>query len=222
MLGLKVSGTVAARMHHIPANSTTKRDASGGSVRSSRYARSVAASCRNATARRCSARCSPTALARCAAGPPRRSCCSTPNPSAGSPGSPSTTSSATAARPCCASATRHPRCPNRSPTCCSSTSASAPTCAPPPTASHAGCSPAAGRRPPGAGEPLQPSTLSNLVQALGVPSIAARAAAIRQHVLDLPAPIVATALGYHQVTTARLAAQAGTTWSNYAPGDRDR
>lgn len=60
------------------------------------------------------------------------------------------------------------------------------------------------------------------MQALGVPSIAARAAAIRQHVLDLPAPIVATALGYHQVTTARLAAQAGTTWSNYAPGDRDR
>lgn len=68
-----------------------------------------------------------------------------------------------------------------------------------------------------AGEPLQPSTLSTLVQALGVPSIAARTAAIRQHVLDLPAPIVATALGYHQVTTARLAAEAGTTWANYAP-----
>ncbi|BAL89358.1 hypothetical protein AMIS_41380 [Actinoplanes missouriensis 431] len=63
-----------------------------------------------------------------------------------------------------------------------------------------------GRR---AGEPLQPSTLWTLVQALGVPSITARAAAIRQHVLDLPAPIVATALGYHQVTTARLAAEAG-------------
>jgi hypothetical protein len=27
------------------------------------------------------------------------------------------------------------------------------------------------------------------------------------------------ALGYHQVTTAKLAAQAGTTWSRYAPGD---
>jgi len=68
-----------------------------------------------------------------------------------------------------------------------------------------------------AGEPLQPSTLSTLVQALGVPSIAARAAAIRQYVLDTPAPIVAAALGYHQVTTARLAGEAGTTWSNYAP-----
>ena len=41
--GLKVSGTVAARMDHIPARPTTKRDASGGSVCSSRYARSVAA-----------------------------------------------------------------------------------------------------------------------------------------------------------------------------------
>jgi hypothetical protein len=35
----------------------------------------------------------------------------------------------------------------------------------------------------------------------------------------MPAPIVAAALGYHHVTTARLAAGAGTTWSNYAPGD---
>jgi hypothetical protein len=73
-----------------------------------------------------------------------------------------------------------------------------------------------GRR---AGEPLQPSTLSTLVHALGVPSIAGRVAAIRQHVLDMPAPIVATALGYHHVTTTRLATEAGTTWSNYAPGD---
>ena len=76
-----------------------------------------------------------------------------------------------------------------------------------------------GRR---AGEPLQPSTLSTLVQALGVPSIAGRAAAIRQHVLDMPAPIVATALGYHHVTTTRLAAGAGTTWANYAPGDHGK
>jgi hypothetical protein len=53
----------------------------------------------------------------------------------------------------------------------------------------------------------------------GVPVIAARRAAIRQHVLDLPVPVVATALGYQHVTTARLAAEAGTTWSNYAPGD---
>jgi len=57
------------------------------------------------------------------------------------------------------------------------------------------------------------------VHALGVPFIGGRAAAIRQHVLGMPAPIVATALGFHHVTTARLAAEAGTTWSNYAPGE---
>ena len=68
-------------------------------------------------------------------------------------------------------------------------------------------------------EPLRSDTLSALVHGLGVPATAARAAAIRQHVLDLPAPIVATALGYHQVTTARLAGEAGNTWSNYAPGE---
>jgi hypothetical protein len=46
---------------------------------------------------------------------------------------------------------------------------------------------------------------------------------IRQHVLDLPAPIVATALGYHHHnTTTRLAAEAGITWSNYAPGDHGK
>jgi hypothetical protein len=65
-----------------------------------------------------------------------------------------------------------------------------------------------GRR---AGQPLQPRTLSPLIHALGVPTTAGRTAAIRQHVLDMPTPIVATALGYHHVTTARLAAEAGTT-----------
>jgi len=69
-----------------------------------------------------------------------------------------------------------------------------------------------------AGQPLRSDTLSALVQELGVPTPDARAAAIRQHALELPAPIVATALGYHQVTTARLAAEAGTTWANYAAG----
>jgi hypothetical protein len=41
-------------------------------------------------------------------------------------------------------------------------------------------------------------------------------------VLDTPAPVVATALGYHHVTTARLAAEAGTPWSRYAVGDRGK
>ena len=73
-----------------------------------------------------------------------------------------------------------------------------------------------GRR---ASQPLRPEHLAALVHELGVPTVAGRGAAIRQHVLDMPAPIVADALGYHHVTTTRLAAQAGTTWSRYAPGD---
>lgn len=66
----------------------------------------------------------------------------------------------------------------------------------------------------------QSDTLSALlVHDLGVPATAGRAAAMRQHLLDLPAPIVATALGYHHNTTTRLAAEAGTTWSNYPSGN---
>ncbi len=73
-----------------------------------------------------------------------------------------------------------------------------------------------GRR---AGQPLRSDTLSALlVHDLGVPATAGRTAAIRQHVLDLPAPIVATALGYHHNTTTRHTAEAGTTWAGYAPG----
>jgi len=76
-----------------------------------------------------------------------------------------------------------------------------------------------GRR---AGQPMNPDALAALVNDLGIPTIAGRAAAIRQHVLEMPAPVVADALGYHQVTTARLATQAGGTWSHYAPGDHTR
>ncbi len=64
--------------------------------------------------------------------------------------------------------------------------------------------------------------LGALVNELGIPTIAGRSAAIRQQVLEMPAPVVADALGYHPVTTAKLAAQAGNTWNRYAPGDHSR
>ena len=76
-----------------------------------------------------------------------------------------------------------------------------------------------GRR---AGQPMHSDTLAALVNDLGIPTTASRASAIRQHVLEMPAPIVAEALGYHHVTTAKLAAQAGSTWSRYASGDHLR
>jgi len=73
-----------------------------------------------------------------------------------------------------------------------------------------------GRR---ANQPLRPEYLAKLVHQLEVPTIAGRTAAFRQHVTEMPAPIVADALGYHQITAAKAATQAGTTWSRYAPGD---
>ncbi len=76
-----------------------------------------------------------------------------------------------------------------------------------------------GRR---AGQPMHPETLAAHINGIGIPTVAGRAAAIRQHVLEMPAPVVADALGYHPVTTAKLAVQAGGTWSRYATGDHLR
>lgn len=76
-----------------------------------------------------------------------------------------------------------------------------------------------GRR---AGQPMHPESLAALVNKLGVPTSAGRTAAIRQHLLDMPSPVVADALGYHPVTAAKIAAHAGATWSRYAPGDHIR
>lgn len=72
-----------------------------------------------------------------------------------------------------------------------------------------------GRR---ARQPMHPETLGALVRALGVPTVAGRVGAIHQHVLDMPAPVVADALGYHHVTTTKIAAHAAASWSRYAAG----
>ncbi|MGI5451287.1 hypothetical protein ACQEVM_37095 [Streptomyces sp. CA-243310] len=76
-----------------------------------------------------------------------------------------------------------------------------------------------GRR---AAQPMNPYSLAASINDLGIPTTAGRAAAIRQHVLEMPAPVVADALGYHQVTTAKLASQTGATWSRCAAGDHLR
>jgi hypothetical protein len=76
-----------------------------------------------------------------------------------------------------------------------------------------------GRR---AGQPFRPDYLSALLNEIGVPVAAARGAAIRQQLLELPAPVVADALGYHDKTTTRLLNETGRTWSRYAPGDHGR
>jgi hypothetical protein len=77
-------------------------------------------------------------------------------------------------------------------------------------------------RPPGRAADEPHNVLAELVTGIGIPSIAGRTSAIRQHVLEMPAPVVADALSYHPKTTALLAAQAGGTFSRYAPGDHKR
>ncbi|WP_237312281.1 hypothetical protein [Streptomyces sp. AMCC400023] len=76
-----------------------------------------------------------------------------------------------------------------------------------------------GRR---AGQPFRPDHLSALLREVGVPAAAARGAAIRQQLLEMPAPVVADALGYHDKTTTRLRNETGGTWSRYAAGDHSR
>lgn len=74
-----------------------------------------------------------------------------------------------------------------------------------------------GRR---AGQPLHAATLQPLIRALGIPSAATRVAALRQLVLQAPAPVAAKALGFHYATTHRHHnIDAGGTWKTYAPGD---
>jgi len=52
-----------------------------------------------------------------------------------------------------------------------------------------------------------------------IPALSGRTSALQQLVLQAPAPVVATMLGYTHDHTARTATTAGSTWSRYAPGD---
>jgi hypothetical protein len=51
---------------------------------------------------------------------------------------------------------------------------------------------------------------------LGLPMRTARISALRHLVLQVPAPVIADALGFHHTTTTRQHASAGATWSRYA------
>jgi hypothetical protein len=65
-------------------------------------------------------------------------------------------------------------------------------------------------------------TLELRLRYLGFLAQRGRTGAIRHLVLQAPAPVVARMLGHHDDTTAQLAAEAGGTWSRYAPGDHRR
>ncbi|MFI1652293.1 hypothetical protein ACH4XT_35920 [Streptomyces avidinii] len=76
-----------------------------------------------------------------------------------------------------------------------------------------------GRQP---GQPMNPVSLQVHLRRIGVPPQRGRTSAIRQLVLQAPAPVIAKALGYHDKTATRLVTEAGGTWSRYAPGDHSR
>lgn len=72
-----------------------------------------------------------------------------------------------------------------------------------------------------AGQPMHPETLGGLLKAAGVLNVPGRTSAMRQHVQQIPAPVVADALGYHHVTT-KLAAEAAVVWSRYVTAPQFR
>ena len=73
-----------------------------------------------------------------------------------------------------------------------------------------------GRR---AGQPMRSQALGALQRHYGLAVQAGRTAALRQLVLQTPAPVIASMLGYHDTHTAWLVAETGGTWSRYAPSD---
>jgi integrase len=76
-----------------------------------------------------------------------------------------------------------------------------------------------GQRP---GQPLHPRTLLPSIRQLGIPPQATRVAALRQLVLQAPAPVIADALGYHNKHIANVWAETGGNWKTYAAGDHSK
>jgi hypothetical protein len=65
------------------------------------------------------------------------------------------------------------------------------------------------------GRPIGYPTLRQQVSGPGLPLREARISALRQLVVQAPAPVIADALGFHQTTTTRQVAHAGGTWNQY-------
>jgi hypothetical protein len=63
------------------------------------------------------------------------------------------------------------------------------------------------------GQPAAYGTVFTLLRDLGFPMRTARISALRQLVLQAPAPVVAEALGFHHTTTQRQRANAAGSWA---------
>jgi hypothetical protein len=60
--------------------------------------------------------------------------------------------------------------------------------------------------------------IASQLRDLGLPLRTGRVAALRQRVLQVPAPVIADALGCHYTTATRQHVNAGALWSRYAAG----
>ncbi len=76
-----------------------------------------------------------------------------------------------------------------------------------------------GRNP---GQPAAYGTISTLLRNLSFPMRTARISALRQLVLQAPAPVIAEALGFHHTTTQRQHANAAGTWAHYPSRDHGK
>jgi hypothetical protein len=66
-----------------------------------------------------------------------------------------------------------------------------------------------------AGQPAHYMTLRHRLASAEFPSGLIRIGALRQLVLQIPAPVAAASLGYHRTTAHRQAVNAGATWNRY-------
>jgi hypothetical protein len=64
-------------------------------------------------------------------------------------------------------------------------------------------------------QPIAYQTLHCWLRKLGFPLMDARVSALRQLVVQTPAPVIADALGFHQTTATRQRNHAGGTWNRY-------
>jgi hypothetical protein len=71
-----------------------------------------------------------------------------------------------------------------------------------------------------AGQPAEYHSIAARLREHGLPLRTARISALRQLVLQVPAPVIADALGFHHTTTTRQHVNAGATWSRYVAGGR--
>ena len=71
-----------------------------------------------------------------------------------------------------------------------------------------------------AGQPAAYRSIADQLRDHGLPLRTARISALRQLVLQVPAPVIADALGFHHTTTTRQHINAGATWSRYVAGER--